>query len=77
MLDSTDLGVVSDLKVAKYVVSLLAQKLSQDLWSEFSELERSKESLLAVGLDLAPHYFNQVTPFHLRRAEFSSPYFSS
>ena len=77
MLDSTDLGVVSDLKVAKYVVSLLAQKLSQDLWSEFSELERSKDSLLAVGLDLAPHYFNQVTPLHLRRAEFSSPYFSS
>ena len=48
----------------------------KDLWSEFSELERSKESLLAVGLDLAPHYFNQVTPFHFR-AEFSSPYFSS
>jgi len=48
MLDSTDLGVVSDLK---------------DLWSEFSELERSKDSLLAVGLDLAPHYFNQLNEY--------------
>ena len=61
MLDSTDLGVLSDLEV--HISCPLTSTVdieTQDLWSEFSKLESSEDSLLAVGLDLAPHYFNQV-----------------
>lgn len=54
MLDSTDLGVVSDLK---------------DLWEEFSKLEADETAVLAVGVDLAPHYYHQLEEY---RAEWPS-----
>ena len=42
--------------------SLVTHIWHQELWEEFSKLEADETAVLAVGVDLAPHYYHQVAP---------------
>ena len=42
--------------------SLVTHIWHQELWEEFSKLEADETAVLAVGVDLAPHYYHQVVP---------------
>ena len=58
VIDSTDLTIVSDIKVSLLVNILTEEKSEklfyQDLWDQFEEMEES--ALMLMGRDLSPHY---------------------